>query len=120
MKVLIILLAISPFLKYSEEYEKILCSHSWRVEYIKTLRGTDDPLSTKHISEIVNTPPLCGQVLTFKKDKTCEVQNRGKGRWTADDNATSIRFVNILLPMLLVGLFGFLFLWQRKRRYAIG
>ena len=49
-----------------------------------------------------------------------EVKLRLMDKETADDNATGIRLVNILFPMLLIGLFGMLFMWRRKRRYAIG
>ena len=49
-----------------------------------------------------------------------EVKLRLLDKETAEDNATLIRVVNILLPLLLVGLFGFLFLWRRKRKYAVG
>ena len=49
-----------------------------------------------------------------------EVKLRLLDKETAEDNSTLVRIVNILLPLLLVGLFGFLFLWRRKRKYAVG
>lgn len=48
-----------------------------------------------------------------------EVKLRLLDKETAEENATLIRLVNILLPLLLVGLFGFLFMWLRKRRFAV-
>jgi ABC-2 type transport system permease protein len=49
-----------------------------------------------------------------------EVKLRLLDKEMADENATLIRLVNILLPLGLIGLFGFLFMWRRKRRYAVG
>jgi ABC-2 type transport system permease protein len=37
---------------------------------------------------------------------------------TAKASTTSIRLVNILLPLVLVAVFGAFFLWRRKKRYA--
>lgn len=49
-----------------------------------------------------------------------EVKLRLLDKESAEENATLIRLVNILLPLLLVGIFGFLFMWLRKRRFAVG
>ncbi len=48
-----------------------------------------------------------------------EVKLRLLDKEAATENATALRFANILLPLLLVGLFGFLFMWLRKRRFAV-
>ena len=48
-----------------------------------------------------------------------EVKLRLMDKEMADENATGIRLVNILLPLVLIGLFGMLFMWRRKRRYAV-
>ena len=48
-----------------------------------------------------------------------EVKLRLMDKQMAEENTTLIRFVNILLPLLLVGLFGFIFMWLRKKRFAV-
>jgi gliding-associated putative ABC transporter substrate-binding component GldG len=48
-----------------------------------------------------------------------EVKLRLLDKEMAEENATLIRLVNILLPLGLVGIFGFLFMWRRKRRFAV-
>ena len=48
-----------------------------------------------------------------------EVKLRLMDKETADENASGIRFTNILLPMLLIGLFGVVFMWRRRKRFAI-
>ena len=48
-----------------------------------------------------------------------EVKLRLMDKEMADDNATGIRLINILLPMVLIGLFGMGFMWRRKKRYAV-
>jgi len=83
-------------------FKKVLCSHPWKAEYIKTIHGTHDPYSKLPVSEMHNTPPLCGQSITFKEDSTCLVQNRGQGwwsevdkyNWSIDDSSGNLKFRN--------------------------
>ena len=48
-----------------------------------------------------------------------EVKLRLLDKEMANENATLIRVINIVLPLALIGLFGFLFMWLRKRRFAV-
>ena len=48
-----------------------------------------------------------------------EVKLRLLDKEAATENVTVLRLVNIILPLILIGLFGFLFMWLRKRRFAV-
>lgn len=87
MKATFIILVFCTFFHTWNDRRKILCSHPWKVDYIKTLQGTNKPLSTKQILEIDSTPPKCGQIISFKQDNTCEVKNKGNGFWSDIDKS---------------------------------
>lgn len=69
-----------------DEFKNVLYGHSWKVTYWKTINGTNDPRSTIPASQVLTAPPFCGQILTFKNDSTCIVENRGKGMFSGLDN----------------------------------
>lgn len=101
MKSGFLILALFTFIYPAENFKKVLCSHSWKVEYVKTINGTNDPNSTLPISEIDSTSPSCGQIITFMEDSTCKVENKGKGWWSEIDkfnwhldNSGNLKFRN--------------------------
>jgi len=85
MKAGILLLALITTSISTQNFKDVLCDHPWQVEYIKTINGTNDPNSALPASEMATTPPLCGQIISFKEDSTCEVKNKGKGMWSEVD-----------------------------------
>jgi len=85
MKFGILLLALYAFIYPNENFKKVFGSHSWKVEDIKIIKGTNDPNSKLPISKIDSSPPLCGQIITFMKDSTCKVEKKGKGWWSEID-----------------------------------
>ena len=50
--------------------------------------------------------------------RTKEVKLRLLDKVKAKKEALKWQFINILLPLLLLGLFGMIFKWRRKRKYA--
>lgn len=101
MKLVFLILVLSSFIFSTKLYKGVLCAHAWKVEYIKTIKGTNDPNSELPISEIHASPPLCGQIITFKENYTCQVQNKGQGglsevdkfNWSIDESG-NLKFKN--------------------------
>ena len=85
MKLGFLMLALFTIIYPKENFKKVLCAHSWKVEYIKIINGTNDPNSSLPISVIDSAPPLCGQIITFIEDSTCKVEKKGKGWWSEID-----------------------------------
>lgn len=98
---IILFASILSLLAQNKKYKQILCSHPWKAEYFKTIHNTDDPHAINNLTSIDSFPPRNGQVITFKMDHTCEVQNMGLGlwneiekcKWTVDDSG-NLRFRN--------------------------
>ena len=82
MKPLLVILVLHFFSFPAENFKKILCSHPWKAEYMKSIDGTNDPNSLKIPVEFYNTPPFCGQIITFKNDHTIKVEKNGTGLWS--------------------------------------
>ncbi len=82
---MIFIFFISSLFNFQSDLESIFCLNKWEAEYIKLYSGEkfsdihSPPLSTS------DSPPECGQIITFKNDHTCSVQYKGAGLWSQID-----------------------------------
>lgn len=64
------------------DLENIITASKWKVVSVNLYSGKTFPANSEKPLTKDNTPPLCGQIITFNNDHSCTVNNKGSGFWS--------------------------------------